>query len=461
MDVKSPVVPVLIPWWKSGLFWRTFVLLAFLISVSMGAWVLSFRMADREPLARQIADQVVSVVTITRAALVHSAPDLRRELFFDLASNEGIRIYTLEPTDQIEPLPQDNLMPVLLRILQARLGPDTQISRRVNGIDGFWVSFKIDDEDEYWLAMNRGRLEAVASWQWVWWGAAGFFLSLMGAGFISGLINMPFARLAVAAKTFAGGRTPEFLPETGSAEVRDANRSFNQMVSELERNERERAEVLAGISHDLRTPLTRIQLELEMSRLSDEERRGMETDIRQMDAIVGQFLDYARLRSPAQNEIVNVSRLLETVVAEATRSSEMQVQSKVAPDLFVKGNRTDFERMLNNLVSNAERYGRSENADAVELGILCQKENDEVVIEISDKGPGILETDKERLLRPFTRLNGARSQANGSGLGLAIVNRIVRRHGGRLLLKDNAAGGLVVSITFPLADGDRGKSVSG
>jgi len=233
------------------------------------------------------------------------------------------------------------------------------------------------------------------------------------------------------------------------------------MVSELERNERERAEVLAGISHDLRTPLTRIQLELEMSRLSDEERRGMETDIRQMDAIVGQFLDYARLRSPAQNEIVNVSRLLETVVAEATRSSEMQVQSKVAPDLFVKGNRTDFERMLNNLVSNAERYGRSENADAVELGILCQKENDEVVIEISDKGPGILETDKERLLRPFTRLNGARSQANGSGLGLAIVNRIVRRYGGRLLLKDNAAGGLVVSITFPLADGDRGKSVSG
>jgi len=459
MNSEVQVNSILTPWWKSGLFWRTFVLLSFLISVSMGAWVLSFRMVEREPMAEQAANQLVSIVTITRAALTHSDPELRRELLFDLASNEGIRIYTLEPTDEIEPILENDRWYILLKLLQKKLGPDTKISGKVNGIESFWISFKIDDEDEYeyWLALPRGRLEGPANWQWLWWAVAGFGLSLMGAGFISGLINRPLARLAVAARTFASGQTPEMLPETKaeSAEVRDANHSFNQMVRELERNEKERTEVLAGISHDLRTPLTRIQLELEMSRLSEEEKGGMEADIRQMDAIVGQFLDYARLSIPGQNEMVNMSLLLEKVAVEAARSPDVLVQSSVEQDLFVRGNAIDFERMFSNLVSNAERYGRAENSDLVELGILCRQKNEEVVIEISDQGPGISEEDRERLLRPFIRLNNARSQANGSGLGLAIVNRIVQRHGGRLVLKNNMASGLVVSVAFPLAGRDK------
>lgn len=454
MDSHLPVV--LTPWWKSGLFWRTFVLLAFLISVSMGAWLVSFRMVEREPVAHQISNQLVSIVTITRAALTHSAPDLTSELLFDLASNEGIRIYALEPGDTIEPLSENDRWSLLLRILQARLGPDTKISRNINGIESFWISFKIDDEDEYWLALPLGRLEGPTNWQWIWWVAAGFSLSLMGAGFISGLINRPLARLAVAARTLASGQTPEPLPETGSAEVRDANHSFNQMVSDLERIELDRTEVLAGISHDLRTPLTRIQLELEMSVLSTEEKSGMEADIRQMDAIVGQFLDYARLRNAGNNEPVNISLLLEEMAVETARLPDVLVQSHVEPDIFVRGDHTDFERMLNNLISNAQRYGKSENTDRVEIGFLCKEEKDEVLIEISDQGEGISEMERERMICPFTRMNNARSQANGSGLGLAIVNRIAQRYNGRLLLKSNEAGGLVVSVTFPALGKDRG-----
>lgn len=455
MNSEAQINSVLTPWWKSGLFWRTFALLAFLISVSMGAWVLSFRMVEREPFAQRAANQLVSIVTITRAALIHSAPDLRRELLFDLASNEGIRIYTLELSDEVELLPEDGQWPMLLRLLRSKLGEDTRISRKVNGIEGFWISFKIDDEDEYWLVLPVGRLEGPANWQWLWWAAAGFGLSLMGAGFISGLINQPLARLAIAARTFAGGRTPGVLPETGSAEVRDANRSFNQMVSELERNEKERMEVLAGISHDLRTPLTRIQLELEMSSLSEEEKGGMEADVRQMDAIVGQFLDYARLSGPKQNEAVNISLLLEETAEKAARSPDLVVWSQIAPDLFVRGNQTDFERVFSNLVSNAERYGHSERTGMVELSLDCRRENDEVVVIVSDRGPGIAEEDRERLLRPFTRKNTARSEAGGSGLGLAIVNRIVQRYRGRLALESDTAGGLVVRMVFPAAEKEK------
>lgn len=451
MNNKVRVNSVWTPWWKSGLFWRTFVLLAFLISVSMGAWLLSFQMVEREPYTRQITNQLVSIVTITRAALTHSDPDLRHELLFDLAKNEGIRIYTLETTDKIEPMSQNDRWYPLLMILRKQLGENTKISRKVNGIDSFWISFTIDDEDEYWLALPSGRLEGPANWQWLWWAAAGFGLSLMGAGFISGLINQPLSRLAVAARTFASGQIPETLPDTGSAEVRDANNSFNQMVSELERHEKERTEVLAGISHDLRTPLTRIQLELEMSRLSEEEKSGIEMDIRQMNAIVGQFLDYARLSSSRKSEIINISQLMEKVVAEASRSLDVLVQNEVEKDIFIRGEKTDFERMFSNLVSNAQRYGRSEKTNIVELKFVCKKSDNDVIIEISDRGQGIADEDKENVLRPFIRKDTARSQANGSGLGLAIVNRIVSRYGGKLALKDNTQGGLLISMIFPFA----------
>ena len=119
-----PVSPV--PWWKSSLFWRTFFLVGILLVISMGAWISSFRLEQRGLRARSIAEQVVSLVTITRAALVHSEPESRRELLFDLASNEGIRIYPLEPTDQIEPITRgDDLMQNMLPYIQQKMGDDT------------------------------------------------------------------------------------------------------------------------------------------------------------------------------------------------------------------------------------------------------------------------------------------------------------------------------------------------
>ena len=149
-------------WLKSGLFWRTFVLLSFLITVSMAAWVLSFRMLERGPRAQQMAAQVVSIVTITRAALTHSAPEMRRELLFDLASDEGVRVYPLEQTDQVEPVPDEILMPELQTDVRAKLGGDTKFAGKVNDVSGFWISFKIGDDDEYWLMLERDRLERAA-----------------------------------------------------------------------------------------------------------------------------------------------------------------------------------------------------------------------------------------------------------------------------------------------------------
>lgn len=434
-------------WIKSGLFWRTFFLLAFLIAVSMAAWIASYRVVEQTPRANQIAAQVISVVTITRAALTHSAPDLRRELLFDLASNEGIRVYPLEDTDRVEPTIDSGLTQNIQESVRAELGKDTRFARTVNDVPGFWVSFTISD-DEYWLMLDRDRVEGSIGVQWIGWGAVTLLLSLLGAMMISGLINQPLARLTAATRAIANGQHPAPLPERGPTEIREANHSFNQMVEDLNRVETDRAVVLAGISHDLRTPLARMQLEVEMAGLPDDAREGMQSDLEQMDAIIGQFLDYAKPSDNAHFLSVDITALMTQTAHEAARLSDVRVTSTIGENIAVLGNAIDIKRVVNNLIENARRYGKSVDADHVDIDLRCRADGDKVIIEIADHGAGIPEAEIGRLLRPFTRMDTARGQANGAGLGLAIVDRIVKRHGGKLQLFNRDGGGLVVQIAM-------------
>ena len=437
-------------WLKSGLLWRTFFMLAFLITVSMVAWVASFRIVERGPRAQQLAAQIISIVTITRAALTHSAPDLRRELLFDLASNEGIRIYPLEDTDQIDPPVDDSIMPDLEKEIRSKLGNQTRFSSKVNEIGGFWVSFKIDG-DEYWLVLDRERVERGSGVQWLQWASVALILSLLGAMFISTLINQPLSRLTAATRAVAKGLQPEPLPETGPTEIEEANRSFNQMVSDLQRIESDRAIILAGISHDLRTPLARMLLEVEMANLSDDARSGMQSDLAQMDGIIGQFLHYAKPTDTSSFEKINLSELIENVVQTAERQADIRIQAQIAPDIYVSGNETELRRVLNNVIENSRRYGKQDGDDWVAIDISVQARQDRALVTLADHGPGIPEGEIDRLLRPFTRLDVARGQANGSGLGLAIVSRIVKQHGGKLRVSNREGGGLSSQIELQLS----------
>lgn len=439
--------PNRLSWMKSGLFWRTFFLLAFFIAASMAAWVASYRIVEQTPRANQIAAQVVSIVTITRAALTHSAPDLRRELLFDLSSNEGIRVYPLEATDQIKPPASSRMMETIENNVRAALGEETRFARTVNDVTGFWVSFMIAD-DEYWLMLDRERVEGSSGVQWLGWGAVTLLLSLLGALMISGLINQPLARLTAAARAVANGQRPAPLPERGPTEVREANLSFNHMVDDLERVESDRAVVLAGISHDLRTPLARMQLELEMADLPEAAHQGMQSDLEQMDAIIGQFLDYARPTDSTQFVQVDLSSLMQQSAQEISRLHNVHVHAAIDDHASIMANPVDITRIVNNLVENARRYGRKKGSERVDIDLACRVEGDRVLLEIADHGDGVPEEEIDRLLRPFTRMDQARGQANGAGLGLAIVDRIVRRHGGKLQLSNRKEGGLMIRISF-------------
>jgi two-component system osmolarity sensor histidine kinase EnvZ len=431
-----------------GLFWRTFLLIALLIAVSLVAWFQSFRVIEREPRAQRIALQLVSIVKLTRTALLYSDPDLRRALLQDLESNEGVRVYPREPSDKYVLQPKESVNRLIEGEIRGRLGDDTVIAQSVNEIPGVWISFKIDDDD-YWVALNREQLDSVTGLQWLGWGFFALALSLFGAAFITSLVNRPFARLALAARKVGSGQQFEPLPEQGLGVAAETNRSFNQMVRDLAQLEADRALMLAGISHDLRTPLARLRLETEMSPSDDATKEAMIDDIEQMDMIIGRFLDYAR---PMQRppEPVDLGALARDVAGRLGSEETLDLKLDLAEGAIIEADPTDMRRILGNLVENGRKYGRSSEDGVAHLAIVARHVNGRVEIAVSDRGPGIPAEQLEFVTRPFYRGDAARTKADGTGLGMAIVQRLVIRHRGNLRLRNRSPGpGFEVILSFP------------
>ncbi|CAM2145664.1 two-component system, OmpR family, osmolarity sensor histidine kinase EnvZ [Pararobbsia alpina] len=431
-----------------GLFWRTFLLIALLIAVSLTAWFQSFRVIEREPRAQRVALQLVAIVKLTRTALLYSDPDLRRALLQDLESNEGVRVYPRETSDKFQLQPDESLNRLIESDVRGRLGNDTVIAQSVNDIPGVWISFKIDDDD-YWVALDRDQLDNVTGLQWLGWGIFALALSLFGAAFITSLVNRPFARLALAARKLGAGQVPDLLPERGMGVAAETNRSFNQMVRDLEQLEADRAVMLAGISHDLRTPLARLRLETEMSPADTATKDAMVDDIEQMDKIIGRFLDYAR---PAQRmaEIVDVSYLVREIASRMLSEDGVEITLDLAERASIEGDSTDMRRVIANLLENARKYGKHSEDEIPQIRVQTLVQHGQVELYVWDRGPGIPEDQIALVTRPFYRVDTARTQADGTGLGMAIVQRLVSRHRGALRLRNRQPGpGLEVSLSFP------------
>ena len=299
-----------------SLFWRTLLLVLLLIVASLTAWLQSYRVLERAPRAQTIAQQVTSVVNITRAALLYADPFVRSDLLAELAANEGVRIYPLEPDDKVTPLPDGALIKLIEQAIVAKLGANTRLASDVNGIPGLWVSLSIADDD-YWVFIERDPVARTYGTQWIGWAAVALLLSIIGAILITRLINRPLAQLSRASGELGSGRDPAPLPETGPIEIRTVNESFNRMVTDLGKLDADRAVLLAGISHDLRTPLSRLRLEVELAPLPDDTREAMVGDIEQMDAIVRQFLDYARKAPQAPATDIDLTAAVAAAVQRA------------------------------------------------------------------------------------------------------------------------------------------------
>ena len=423
---------------------RTFLLVSLLIFVSVASWIALFALAQREPQARQLGQLAVSVVNLTNAALVSAEPTKRVALLRDLADSEGVHLYPSEPDDVVTPLPDNRFFSTMLETAKAQLGPSTRLAASINGQPGIWISFSVDEagEDIYWLMLPGERARSEFPWHWLGWGCASLILALLVAWLIVSRVTQPLRALARAASEVGRGLHPEAIPERGAIELQQLARAFNGMSEDLKRINAERAEVLAGLSHDLRTPLARLRLEAELSIREDHARNAVIDDIEQMDAIIGQFLDFARGESGEAPELADINEIV-TQVAETLGRREEPPTLALAELPHVRIHRKALTRAIVNLLENARKYGGEP------ITLETSSIGEEVRIDILDRGPGIPKDEVERLKRPFTRLEGARTDATGTGLGLAIVDRIARLHKGSLDLIARDGGGLIARLRIP------------
>jgi two-component system osmolarity sensor histidine kinase EnvZ len=223
------------------------------------------------------------------------------------------------------------------------------------------------------------------------------------------------------------------------------------MARELARVEEDRAVMLAGISHDLRTPLARLRLETEMSVVDEEARRNMALDIDQLDAIIDKFMDYAR---PGETELqlVHVATLVERAMAGFRDPSQIRIASRVPRDLFVLADETELGRVFLNLFENARRYGRGTDTGIAEVQVSAQRAGPWAILSVRDQGPGVAPEKLSQLTTPFFRGDAARTAATGAGLGLAIVEKAMQRMGGSLELANAPEVGLVAHLRLQRAD---------
>ena len=421
------------------------LLIALLLAISIYASLKIFDYFDREPRATMAALQAVTIVNYTRASLIAAHEDRRLALLSELTGREGVRVYAADFMEDIAPLPNDAFINLIAQKIRERLGEETIITVNHYGIAGLWISFNVD-QDDFWVVVPKIQVDRPFPWHWLWWGALIGLLSLFGAYIIATRINRPLNLLVYAAEKLRNGEPAPRLPEDSLDELRDVSHTFNEMAESLVRLDNERTLLLAGVSHDIRTPLARLRIAVEL--LPDKEceqmKLGMIEDIADMDNIIHQFLDFVRGVEGEPTKMMDINELLQSLADRQARAGR-DLKIKLASTYFIPLRPLAMQRLLDNLVGNAYAYAKGKVE--VQSKITAEK----IIISVLDNGPGIPAEHAERLLRPFERLDNARNKnAGGSGLGLAICNRIAKLHRGSLELINREGGGLEARLSLPI-----------
>lgn len=293
------------------------------------------------------------------------------------------------------------------------------------------------------LAPSTGASGVMAPREWL----AALLISVLAAALMARGINRPLKDLSFAASRIRDGdfEASKLDEEVATSEIRQVNIGFNRMAQQLSKVDQDRALMLAGISHDLRTPLARLRLETEMSVVDDAARAHMAADIAQLDAVISKFMDYAR---PDHVELqpISLQQVVDTCLNGVRHYHDMRIRAHVADDLWVLGDATELTRVISNLLENARRYGKSPSSGMAVVDIAAKARENWVLLKIRDHGLGVAHDALSNLTKPFYRGDAARTAALGTGLGLSIVDKNLQRMGGSLQLVNARTGGLAAHI---------------
>jgi len=421
-----------------SLFARTALTLAlaFIVFQVAAFWVVTRTLIV--PVAERSADDLAGLIVLSAQTWVELPPETRAAFERELARRHGLRLTTIDVGATAE-APSFAFRTQIEAALSRRVG-DQVVLRGVPDTAAVWLDIPVGGH-ALRVGFFPGRYAVKLPLAAIAVVVLGTLLSLLTALFLVRRITVPLARASQAASQVGAGELPEPLPETGPAELAELARRFNTMAAEVRELLDNRTTLLAGISHDLRTPMTRLQLNLEMLRDAPSPARidRAVADLADMNKLITGYLELARTTQPERKSRFDLAGLLEEVAADAN------LPWPGAAPCEVEAGRLAVRQIVSNLVQNAQRYG---GGAPVELVLECADKRARVIVR--DAGAGIPEDQLEKVFRPFYRLEGSRSQATGgTGLGLAIVRQLAETNGCKVTLRNRAAGGLEAVLEMP------------
>ena len=438
--------------WPRSLLGRNLLLMAALIVLGQLVAAVLVRQMIFKPRVAQVADGVARNVTALRAGL-QALPPAQRVAFVEAFNRQAV--LSAPPAAPESAARRALLSPMERQFVQAvsrRLGADdaaTQTPQPLWRRDSTGVlSLRVVHEGtDYWLNLPSVFPTREFTGAWLVATLASMLLALLGAWWLQRHINRPLVQVVGAAQQLAQGQSPATLPDDGPEEIATVARSFNQMAQSLATADHERALMLAGVSHDLRTPLTKLRLGVEIAgpQVDAPLAASMARSIDEMDGIVGQFLQFARSGDAEAPTTASLNDLAQAVAeAQADHGRALVLELGALPHVPVRPQA--LRRALDNLVENAWRHG------APPVVLRTGADATQVWLEVQDQGPGITAEEIHRMRQPFARGGGtARAGAPGAGLGLAIAERVARAQGGALELHSAPGQGLRARLVLPLA----------
>ncbi|MBD7976921.1 MULTISPECIES: ATP-binding protein [Pseudomonas] len=335
---------------------------------------------------------------------------------------------------------------IFARQMQDELGPETEVRLRALNSPALWVYAPSLGDDWLRVPMYPYPLRGQRIWSVLGWFLGIGLLSTAAAWIFVRMLNAPLNRLVLATRQLGLGRSVRLPVSQTPSELTEVYGAFNQMAEDVEQAARERELMLAGVSHDLRTPLTRLRLSLELLPSDAELTEDMIRDIEDMDAILDQFLAFIRDGRDEPVEALDLGALVRDVAVPYNQQHErVFLHLENIPPMPLR--RISIKRLLVNLIENALRYGGGEVE--VAASVAGDQGAPYVVLSVLDRGAGLAESELQEIFNPFIRGDRARG-GTGTGLGLAIVKRIAALHGGSVELRNREGGGLEARVCLPL-----------
>jgi two-component system, OmpR family, osmolarity sensor histidine kinase EnvZ len=292
------------------------------------------------------------------------------------------------------------------------------------------------------INVDKDRLYSETAFVFLLWMIFASIILLVVSYFLMSKQIRPLKRLSIIAETFGRGLDAPELQSAGASEIRQTANAFNQMRTRIKRFLKQRTDMLAGVSHDLRTPLTRMKLQLSL--LKDEKaKKELELDINEMTAMLDSYVSFVRSEAPEPIENINLNKFLKEII-NIVSNEKFKISLHEKNIVQTSGRPLQLKRAFQNIIDNSRRY-----ADKLEIEIFTNNEGCSILFE--DNGTGIPSKNYEDVFKPFFTLDPSRNKLKGeSGLGLAITRDIIRSHGGEIKLGESKFGGLKSILQLPI-----------